>query len=264
MMCAGVDVGSITAKAVIYDASRGQIIGAACQLTGWSPRESGSAALYCALDAARLRLDDVATVVGTGYGRAALPFANHTVTEISCHARGAHFLFPQVRTVIDIGGQDSKVIALDDTGHPRDFAMNDRCAAGTGRFFQVIAGALGLELDELGGLALRSRAPATLSSTCTVFAESEVVGLLAAGTAREDIAAGLCRAVATRTLALAARLTVRPDVLVAGGVAYNEGVTHALAEQLRVPVLTPEQPQLVGAIGAAVIAAEKAGRHAPA
>lgn len=259
MICAGVDVGSITAKAAVYDAQTRQVIGAAVQLTGWVPRESGSAALYAALDQAGVGFDSLARIVGTGYGRIALPFADDTVTEISCHARGAHYLLPSTRTVVDIGGQDSKVISVDADGHPVDFAMNDRCAAGTGRFFQVLAGALGVDLDELGDLALRSQSPATLSSVCTVFAESEVVGLIAAGARREDIAAGMALAVARRIGALAARVKVQEDVLLTGGVAYNEGVLSALQEVLGKRVVRAATPQLVGAIGAAIIAAERIG-----
>jgi len=256
MICAGVDVGSISAKAALFDSKAGRIVGTGYTLTGWSPRESGSAALHAALDAAHVGIDDVARIVGTGYGRIALPFANRTLTEISCHARGAFFLAPQTRTVVDIGGQDSKVIALDDHGRPVDFAMNDRCAAGTGRFLQVMAAAMGLELSEMDALALRSRNPAELSSVCTVFAESEVIGLLAQGVSRQDIAAGLCRAIAARTAALVGQVGARPPVLLTGGVAYNEGVRLALAEALGVPVERPDAPHLVGAIGAAILAAE--------
>ena len=262
MICAGVDVGSIVAKAAVYDGVAGEVLATANQLTGWSPRESGSAALYAALDAARVGLDDLACVVGTGYGRVSLPFADETVTEISCHARGAHFLDPAVRTVIDIGGQDSKVIALDGSGHPRDFAMNDRCAAGTGRFFQVMAGALGLELPELAELALKSRKPASLSSVCTVFAESEVVGLIAAGASREDIAAGLCEAVGRRVVALAAQVGLVPELMLTGGVARNDGVVAVLQRETGLTVFRPPDPQTVGAIGAAIIAAERAAKRA--
>lgn len=262
MICAGVDVGSVTAKAAVFDSDAGEIIGTALELTGWRPRESGGAALHAAVDAANVRLDNLSMIVGTGYGRIALPFADATVTEISCHARGAHFLVPSTRTVIDIGGQDSKAISLDESGHPRDFAMNDRCAAGTGRFFQVMAGALGVDLDELGPLALRSKSPAKLSSVCTVFAESEVVGLIANGAARQDIAAGLCEAVAKRTVAMVSQVGITEDVLVTGGVAYNEGVLAALGKAMKVRPVLPEDPQLVGAIGAAIIAAERASPNA--
>lgn len=261
MTCAGVDVGSISAKAAILDAETQRIVGLGLQLTGWSPREAGNAALHTALDGAGLRMGDLAYVVGTGYGRVALPFANETVTEISCHARGAHFLLPDVRTVVDIGGQDSKAISVDDNGYPRDFAMNDRCAAGTGRFLQVMSAALGLEVGELGVLACGAANPAQLSSVCTVFAESEVVGLIAAGVARRDIAAGLCQAVAKRVLGLVGQVGVRAEVLMCGGVSLSQGVVAAIEDALGLETVRPAEPQLVGAIGAAVIAAERAQSH---
>ena len=157
MIAAGVDVGSISAKAAVYDTEERRIVGAALQLTGWTPRESGNAALHEALDQARASVDDLAYVVATGYGRVSMPFADDTVTEISCHARGAHLLWPSARTVIDIGGQDSKAISVDESGHPVEFAMNDRCAAGTGRFIQVMADALGLDVSELGERCTRRR-----------------------------------------------------------------------------------------------------------
>ena len=227
-------------------------------MTGWTPRDSGRAALQGAMDQAGATLGDLAMVVGTGYGRVALPFADETVTEISCHARGAHFFHPQSRTVIDIGGQDSKVVAMDEEGHPCDFAMNDRCAAGTGRFLQVMAAALGVEVGELGGLAAESYSPSELSCVCTVFAESEIVGLIADGASRRDIAAGLCLSVVRRVAALASQVKVREDVVLSGGVAHNDSVLEMLRAAIGVNVVRADEPQLVGAMGAAVIAAEKA------
>ena len=261
MICAGVDVGSITAKAAIFDDESQRVLGTALQLTGWSPREAGHAALHDALDLARLSANQIAMVVGTGYGRVSLPFVDETITEITCHARGAHYILPSVRTVIDIGGQDSKAISVDDGGHPRDFAMNDRCAAGTGRFLQVMAAALGVEVGELGVLSRKSRCPAQLSSVCTVFAESEVVGLIAAGATREDIAGGLCQSVAKRVAGMVTQVGVHPEVLLTGGVALNEGVVAGLEEALGVRLHHTEHPQLVGAVGAAIVACEKAAHR---
>jgi predicted CoA-substrate-specific enzyme activase len=258
MIGAGVDVGSITAKAAVYDSESARIVGRSRQLTGWRPREAGNAVLLDAVDDAGLTVDDVVRVVGTGYGRVSLPFVDETVTEISCHARGAHFLHPGVGTVIDIGGQDSKVVAVDPSGLPVDFAMNDRCAAGTGRFFQVMAEALGVELEELGELALSAHAPVTISSVCTVFAESEIVGLIAQGVRRTDIAAGICGSVAKRVANLVARVGARPALVLTGGVAHNVGVLQALSEAVGMPITVASDPQLVGAIGAAIIAAERA------
>ncbi len=257
MITAGVDIGSATAKAAVFDSAAGQIMGVAHQLTGWSAREAGEQVLRRALDAAGVDSDALRMVVGTGYGRIALPFADERITEISCHARGAHFVLPGTRTVIDIGGQDSKAIALDEAGNPENFAMNDRCAAGTGRFLEVMARVLGAELTEFGALALESESPAQLSSVCTVFAESEVIGLIAEGVARRDIAAGLCRSVAQRVAVLASQVGVRRRVLLTGGVALNDGVLAALNGILPEPVSRADAPHLTGAIGAAVIAAER-------
>jgi predicted CoA-substrate-specific enzyme activase len=196
-------------------------------------------------------------ITGTGYGRIALDFVDYRITEISCHARGVHHLLPATRTVIDIGGQDCKAIVLDEGGRALDFEMNDRCAAGTGRFLEVMAGALGTDLPGLAQMALSSAAPASLSSTCTVFAESEVIGLLAQGTARADVAAGLCRAVAQRVAGMLQRTGVTGPVALTGGVALNEAVRGALQQVLDVPIVVPPDPQLTGALGAALLAVER-------
>jgi len=260
MITAGVDVGSVTAKAALYDALAGEVLATAYELTGWTPKSAGEAVLDKALQAAGIAADNVSMVIATGYGRVALPFADATVTEISCHARGGHHCLPSVRTVIDIGGQDSKAISVDETGHPRDFAMNDKCAAGTGRFLQVMSEVLGVQVDELGELALQSQAPSKLSSVCTVFAESEVVGLIADGVPRQDIAAGLCASVAGRVLGLVSQVGIRSDVLITGGVAHNVGVFSALKDAMEAKVMRTEDPQMTGAIGAAIIASERVAR----
>jgi predicted CoA-substrate-specific enzyme activase len=180
------------------------------------------------------------------------------VTEISCYARGIHHLYPQVQTVIDIGGQDSKVVAVGPGGRPLDFAMNDKCAAGTGRFLEVIARALELDLEDIGPRALRARRAADISSTCTVFAESEVVTLVAEGVPREEIVAGICRSIAKRVGGMARRVGVEPPVAFAGGVAKNVGVVRALEEVLGEALIVPEEPQIVGALGAALVARDGA------
>jgi predicted CoA-substrate-specific enzyme activase len=263
MICAGVDVGSMTAKAAIFDSDSGEVLGLALQLTGWSPRESGHEALLAALDASGAGLRDIRRTIGTGYGRVSLPFVDEAITEISCHARGAHFLWPGVRTVVDIGGQDSKAIAVAEDGRPADFAMNDRCAAGTGRFLQVMATALGMELDELGAEALLCRTPASLSSVCTVFAESEVVGLIASGGSCRDIAGGLCQSVAKRVAGLVLQVGARDDLVLTGGVARNDGVHGALQKILDRTVHRVPGPQFVGAIGAAILACERMRQREP-
>ncbi len=225
--------------------------------TGSLPAEAAVLVLDAALAEAGLARDGIDALVATGYGRIGVERADWRITEISCHARGARHLLPGVRTVIDLGGQDAKVISLDEDGRPLDFEMNDRCAAGTGRFFELMSAALNLTLPEFGDIALQAQVPAPISNTCTVFAESEVIGLLAEGRSVPDIAAGLCESVARRVLQLANRLHVREPVAFCGGVAYNRGVLGALRQVLGLEVVVPEQPQLVGALGAALLAVER-------
>lgn len=250
---AGVDVGAATGKVVILD-QEGGIKGAAVVPTGANSRRAAESALEKALQQAGLIGEDLGPIVATGYGRASIPFAHRQVTEITCHARGAHHLYPQARTVIDIGGQDSKVIVLNERGQVMDFVMNDKCAAGTGRFLEVMARALELELNDLGKVSLLARHPVTISSTCTVFAESEVVTLVAEGRPREEIVAGLHQAIARRIRAMAERARWRPPVVMTGGVAYNIGAVRALELELGISIIVPEQPQLIGALGAALLA----------
>jgi predicted CoA-substrate-specific enzyme activase len=257
LLTAGVDVGSLTAKAVVYDAAGRVVLGRSLLQLAHDPAAAGREAFAAALTAAGVQRKAVAVIVATGYGRIAVDFADRRITEISCHGCGVHHMLPAVRTVVDVGGQDCKVISLDEAGRALDFEMNDRCAAGTGRFLEVMAGALGTDLPGLAELALASAQPASLSSTCTVFAESEVIGLLAEGTAHADLAAGLCLAVAQRVAALGARLGVVPPVAFTGGVALNAGVRRALESVLGVTVAVPPEPQLTGALGAAVLAAQR-------
>ena len=252
MYVAGIDIGSTSGEALILEGER--IVGWSIVDTGYSSRRAAEEALEIALKRSGVTRGQLQRIVATGYGRVSVDFADQQVTEISCYARGAHFLHPQVQTVIDIGGQDSKVVAVGPGGKPLDFAMNDKCAAGTGRFLEVIARVLQLELAEMGDWALRARRTAEISSTCTVFAESEVVTLVADGVAREEIVAGICRSIARRVAAMAARVGVEPPVMFAGGVARNRGVVHALEEALGHPLIVPEEPQIVGVLGAALIA----------
>jgi len=254
MLTAGVDIGSLATKAVILEAESVAILGSVCMPSGPRPVEAARAALQAALAAADVEAKELASTVATGYGRALLQFARLHMTEISCAARGAHLLDPTVRTVVDIGGQDSKVVRLDDEGYPTDFALNDRCAAGTGRFLEVMAEALGATVGELDELALQASSPVGISRTCTVFAESEVVGLIARGTEPSRIAAGLCRAVAERTAHLAHQVGIRPSVMLVGGVGRNRAIAAELDDVLRTDLVVPEEPQLVVALGAAAIA----------
>ena len=252
MPVAGVDVGSVAAKAVIFDPQSRSLLGKAVLPTGWNSREAGEKALAAACaDAGGIA---ASRIVGTGYGRISLPFADKVVTEITCHARGAVHLFPGTGVVLDIGGQDSKVISTAPDGSVQDFLMNDKCAAGTGRFLQVLSGILGMELAELGEAAGRGK-PAAISSMCAVFAETEIIGLLARGTPPADIAAGVFRSIARRMRGLAARIPLRGECTFTGGLATSPSFSRLLSEELGVPVNVPEYPQLVGAIGAALIAA---------
>jgi len=196
----------------------------------------------------------VAYTVVTGYGRVRFNAADEEVSEISCHARGAFQLSGAVRTVVDIGGQDSKAIRLDPSGRVVDFAMNDKCAAGTGRFLEVMAAALGVPIEEFGTLALKSEHPVSISSTCTVFAESEAISHIARGAARQDVAAGLHQAIASRLFGLLSRVGLEPEVMLTGGVALNAGVVTALARLCARQITVPADPQTVGALGAALYA----------
>jgi predicted CoA-substrate-specific enzyme activase len=252
MYAVGIDIGSTSGEALILDGER--VVAWSVVDTGYNSRRAAALALDEALAQSGLAREQLEPVVATGYGRVAVEFADNQVTEISCYARGIHHLYPEVQTVIDIGGQDSKVVAVGPGGKPLDFAMNDKCAAGTGRFLEVIARALELDLEEMGPSALRARRAADISSTCTVFAESEVVTLVAEGVPREEIVAGICRSIARRVGGMARRVGVEPPVAFAGGVAKNVGVVRALEEVLGETLIVPEEPQIVGALGAALLA----------
>jgi len=250
---AGVDSGSTSTDAVVMDAQR-RILGSAILPTGAGAAAGAERALAQALAQAGLARSDLDAVITTGYGRETIGLSDSSVTEITCHARGAHFLRPTARTVIDIGGQDSKVIRIDENGAVRNFIMNDKCAAGTGRFLDMMARTLELSLEEMSALGLQWQHEVNISSMCTVFAESEVVSLVASNTPAADIIHGLNRAVAGKTAALARRLGGEPEYVMTGGVAQNEGVVRALSEKLGSEVRVPPEAQLCGAIGAALIA----------
>jgi len=258
MITAGIDIGSITAKAALFN--NDHILGSRVIFTGYNAKKAGRTVLDETLAALNMAASDIHTIVSTGYGRNTVDFADKAITEITCHGAGAHFIDPEVRTIIDVGGQDSKVVRINEAGKVVDFAMNDKCAAGTGRFLEVMARAMEVDLDEFGDIFLTSQNPAKISSICTVFAESEVVGLLADGRDIPAIAACLCDAVARRVIAMANRLSVEDPVLLCGGVAHNIGVREALQRHLDREVVVPDRPQLVGAVGAAVLAGERASR----
>lgn len=255
----GIDIGSRGAKGVLlYDGKVYTHLG----MSGISSKDTARTLMRCLLDAAEISLDEIQFLVGTGYGRVAIGITDipsTTVTEISCHAMGAHYLNCDTKTIIDIGGQDSKVIKVDDyTGHVIDFIMNDKCAAGTGRFLEKVAQILELSLDEFGQCAVRSENPLEISSQCVVFAESEVVSLKAKGYSREDIAAGIHLASARRVKNLLKRIGIIPTVLFTGGVNNNEGMVRALEEVLGIQLGKCRMDTMyAGALGAAIYAYEQ-------
>lgn len=250
MYSVGIDVGSVAAKAVVFDGEK--IVAKEIIPTGWSPKESGEKLFEMVASMARVEKNDVKSIVGTGYGRVALPFIDRKVTEITCHGKGAHFIDSNIRTVIDIGGQDSKVIKLDEKGNIIDFLMNDKCAAGTGRFLQVMAHALEIDVSELSQIG-EGATPETISSMCTVFAESEVISLMASGASKEGIAAGLLQSVCSKTYTLVSKVGVQNKVFFSGGVSKNYLLREFLSKKLGVEVFSSELSQYLGAIGAAVI-----------
>lgn len=250
---AGIDAGSRAVKAVVYDHACGRVLAMALDEQGVDPGRRAEAALDRALAEAGLARTALRGIVATGYGRQAVRCAGTTITEITCHARGVRHLHPDARTVIEIGGQDSKCILLDDEGQVRDFAMNDRCAAGSGRFLEVAAVRLGADLHGLGALGAASRRPAPISSTCVVFAETEIVGLLAREVPPSDIAAGVQSSIAARVAALVPRSAAAPLVFT-GGVALLPGMVHALEAALERPLRLSPLPQFTGALGAALLA----------
>jgi (R)-2-hydroxyacyl-CoA dehydratese activating ATPase len=255
---AGIDIGSTMTKvAVMGDVLLSSVIGP----TGPEHRKLANKVMEEALDKAGLAFGDLAYVVATGYGRINVPFADKQVTEITCHAKGLYSILPTAKTVVDIGGQDSKCIKLKD-GKVIGFVMNDKCAAGTGRFLEVIADALGVPLEKLGELSLSAKKAATISNTCTVFAEQEVTSQLANGEFVANLVAGIHEAIAVRIYSMANKLKISPDVAITGGGAKNIGLVRALEAKFGFPVLVPPEPLLTGAIGAAIFGKETYERAA--
>jgi len=252
MITIGIDVGSITAKAAVV--KDGDLLGDRVILTGYNARNAGQTIFENIIRDLGLKPSSIAKIIATGYGRKSVTVADKSVTEITCHALGAHYLNPAVRSVIDIGGQDSKAIALDDTGGVRDFAMNDKCAAGTGRFLEVMARALEVDLDDFGNFSLQADHPAKISSLCTVFAESEVISLISKGERRANIIAGIHDSIAVRVVAMANRVGIKKPVMMTGGVAKNIGVVKALEKKIGDKIEVSAKAQVTGAIGAALLA----------
>lgn len=258
-LAAGVDVGSTQSKAVIVADNGGgvEIVSRALVDTGANVRKAAENAFHAACRQAGLAADAVGFVVGTGYGRYKIAFGHAQMTEITCHARGASFVFPNTRTVIDMGGQDSKAISVGPEGDVRDFVMNDKCAAGTGRFLANAAEVLGITLDEVGELAMQATRPVKITTVCTVFVESDILSYLSQGKKAADILGGVHLAIARRTMSLARRVPIEPGITMTGGVARNTGMVKALEQVLGQPLQVSPEAHFMGAIGAALFALEK-------
>lgn len=254
-MYLGIDIGSSSSKAVIMNNKKQ--IAAVSTVNMGTGTKAYEQVLDDVLKQAGITMDDIEYIVATGYGRIRFQGANKQITEISCHAKGVrHLMGSDVRTIIDIGGQDAKVIALDENGNVNNFVMNEKCAAGTGRFLEVMARVLGCKINELSSLASKSRETIAISSVCTVFAESEVISQLAAGAAIEDVAKGSLSAVAKRIVGMCGRVGYKPMLAMTGGVALNKTMVSILSDELNEMVITAPHPQEAGAIGAAVYAYE--------
>ena len=257
MLTLGIDIGSLSTDAVLINEKK-EIVAYEVIATGASSKKACDKIFKHILDTTKLEAKDLDYIVATGYGRVKVPFANEVVTEITCHAKGANHFFPDARTVIDIGGQDSKAIKLDAKGNVLDFSMNDKCAAGTGRFLEVMARTLEIELDDMGELSLKGKDNVSISSLCTVFAESEVVSLIGADHKTPDICKALHISIAKRVSGQAKRVGLEETVVMTGGVAKNIGVVRELEKKLLCTIKMPEEPQIIGALGAAIIALENA------
>jgi predicted CoA-substrate-specific enzyme activase len=249
----GIDVGSVTTDAVLLKDEK-KIIAFSIVKSGFDHRSAIDKVVNDICIKAQIEREQINSVVSTGYGRRNVVEANKVVTEISCHAMGIHFLAPDIRTVIDIGGQDSKVIRVSGNGYAETFFMNDKCSAGTGRFLEVMAHAMGIDINELGAIALTAKKAEPISSICTVFAESEVISKIAEGKPKENIIAGLHQAISERLMGMVAAIGVKKPVALTGGVAKNQGIKKALSKYLGEDIYKPEEPQIVGALGAAVFA----------
>lgn len=259
MYVLGLDVGSASSKVVILDGDKNIVSSSVFQVgTGSS---GPSRALDEALGKINLTLDDMKKIVATGYGRYAFEKADKQISEISCHAKGIFHLVPTARTIIDIGGQDAKAIRLDNNGMVSQFFMNDKCAAGTGRFLEVMSRVLEIDITQMAEYDSRATEIVNVSSTCTVFAESEVISHLSNNVPKENIIAGIHASVASKACGLAYRTGLEDDIVMGGGVAQNAGVVRAISRELRRPVIVAPNPQITGALGAALFAYDEANKH---
>ena len=255
MFCAGIDAGSRAIKIVLVDQQTREVLGYGMTDQGVSQNEIAMKLLDEVIADSGVSRDNLGCVIGTGYGRDSIELVTETVTEITCHACGVVHLYPDCRTIIDIGGQDSKLIRLKEDGRVRDFVMNDRCAAGTGRFLEVVADRLHLPLEEFGQMATAAENPSAISSMCVVFAETEITGLLASGERQENIIAGVQVSIATRLSSMAGRGAQQP-VVFTGGVSLVPGMKQAVETALKCDISIAENPRFTGALGGALIAAD--------
>jgi predicted CoA-substrate-specific enzyme activase len=253
MYTCGIDVGSVSTEVVILGRKDNKIASYIITSTGSNSKEAAKKALDNACKKDNISKDSIKAIVATGYGRINIPFADKNITEISCHARGAISTFPDLKTVIDIGGQDSKVIKIEN-GNPIDFLMNDKCAAGTGRFLEVMARALEIDIEHFSDIFIKTNKKVNITSTCTVFAESEIVSLIGQGVDKNKIIKGLIYSIADRITSMVERVGLEEPVCMTGGVAKNLGVVKALEEKLNTKIIIPDEPQITGALGAAYLA----------
>ena len=260
VLVVGIDIGSLTGKIAVLAVEPNGIRQKFSYIkrVGYNPSAVAKELIDLAKKSLNVEKEDFTYIISTGYGRKLVSAANKSITEITCHATGAFFINPAIRTIIDIGGQDSKVIRINDQGQVQDFEMNDKCSAGTGRFLEVMANALETDIAEFGRLALDSPTPALISNTCTVFAESEVISRLNQGINRIDIIAGIHETIAQKIAALAARVGIKKSIALTGGVALNPGVKLMLEKQINVPIEVPSDPQIIGALGAALLSSKYA------
>jgi benzoyl-CoA reductase subunit A len=255
MITLGVDIGSLTGKALILKDN--DILAWDLILTGPDSVETATATTNNVLEKAALKLEDMDFIVSTGYGRIVVPFANKNVSEISCHAKGANWFFPSARTILDMGGQDCKAIRCDERGKVTDFIMNDKCAAGAGRSMGIMAELVDVPLEDLGRLSLQStNGGVPISSTCVVFARSEVLGYLRQGVSKNDVLAGACQALSSRVEGLLKRVGTEKDFVISGGIAKNVGVVERLEKSIGLKANVCFEPQIVGALGAAIFGGE--------
>lgn len=256
MLFAGIDIGSQSTDVVIIDENK-KIVSYSIIPSGAVHTYATSKAFEIACQQANCKIEDIDYIVSTGYGRKNVAFAQKNITEITCHVKGAFYLNPNIRTILDIGGQDSKVIKVDSDGKVLDFIMNEKCAAGTGRFLETIARVLEIDLKDMGPKALESTKDVKLSSTCTVFAESEVISKIAEGEKIEDILNGVHESISDRAIAMLQKLGIQETIAMTGGVAKNVGVVSAISKKLGTDIYVPDEPQIIGALGAAIFAYEK-------